>query len=171
MAGQQELFGEAIRRSAVFSECRTWRYTLERYWDDDKPRILFILLNPSTADEKRDDPTNRRAIRFVKRWGGGSCIFVNLFAFRTPHPAEMKEAKDPIGPENDFHILAQVRLASQIICGWGAHGRWMDRDLAVMKILIGFDCYTLGQTSGGAPKHPLYLSGETLPTRWIKGRP
>ena len=170
MTWQPDLFSEAIRRTAVFSPCRTWRYTLERYWDEELPRFLFVLLNPSTADEKRDDPTNRRAINFVKRWGGGSCIFVNLFAFRTPLPAEMKKAADPIGPENDSYILAQAQMASKIICGWGTHGEWKNRGRDVMRLLEGFDRYTLGLTKRGHPKHPLYLRADTDPARWIKAR-
>ena len=83
---------EDMRRGATFSHCRGWRYTLDRFWDDALPRILFILLNPSNADAFRDDPTNTRGINFAKAWGFGACIFANLFAFRTPRPALMKVA-------------------------------------------------------------------------------
>ena len=85
MSKQPTLFAtEYIERSAVFSDCRTWRYTLERYWDKSKPFALFILLNPSTADEYKDDPTNRRGIRYANDWGYGGVGFCNLFAYRTP---------------------------------------------------------------------------------------
>ena len=88
--------GGGIVRAADFSPCKTWRYTLRRTWDEKKPRLLWILLNPSIADETRDDPTNRRGMRFAHSWGYGSLVFCNLFAFRTPEPAEMKKANDPI---------------------------------------------------------------------------
>ena len=146
-----------IRRAAVFSSCEVFRYTLERYWNDDLPRLLFILLNPSIADATRDDPTNRRGIGFARLWGFGSIIFVNLFAFRSPKPKVMKAYHSPIGPDNDRHILEQVKLADRVVLAWGNDGGWIGRDRQVRELLAGVECYRFGTTKVGHPRHPLYL--------------
>ena len=145
-----------IRRSAIFSPCRTWRYTLERLWDDAKPLVTFVLLNPSTADESHDDPTNRRGIDFAKRWGYGGVVFVNLFAYRTPHPKVMLRQPDPVGPDNDRHIVEQARKAGVVVAAWGANNT-LGRDRAVLRLLDGTPLQCLGTTKNGHPRHPLYL--------------
>ena len=152
---------DGIRRGAAFSPCGTWRYTLDRDWDLSLPRILFGLLNPATADAQKDDRTNTRGIRFAKAWGFGTCIFVNLFAFRTPKPEVMKAAPDPIGPDNDDFILHEARLADTIVVAWGNDGVHLGRDQAVLDLLHGFDLYCMGTTKAGHPKHPLYLRSDT----------
>lgn len=152
---------DGIKRSADFSPCRTWRYTLIREWGP-LPRVVFILLNPSTADEKQDDPTNRRGIDFAKRWGYGSVVFVNLFAIRSPNPATIKEVEDPIGPQNDCYIDREVRRADLVVCAWGCHGSYGSRNDRVMENLrVPVHC--LGVTKDGHPKHPLYLKATTEP--------
>lgn len=152
-----------IRRYAEFSPCATWRYTLIRKWDDSKPRLLFVLLNPSTADAVKDDPTNRRGIGFARRWGFGSVVFVNLFAFRTPDPKQMKAAKEPVGPENDAYILREAKLAKCIVAAWGNDGSFKSRAFDVRKLLKNFELSCLGTNMNGEPKHPLYLSNATVP--------
>ena len=148
--------------SAVFSDCRTWRYSLSRKWAPG-PRVLFILLNPSRANEHKNDPTIIRCMRFANGWGFGSLIVCNLFAFRTPSPELMKNADDPIGPDNDDWIIGRAIGADQIILAWGAHGNYLSRDSAVLEILKGRELFCLGKTKDGFPKHPLYLPRHTRP--------
>lgn len=155
-----ELF---ITRTADFSPCRTWRYTLIRTWDVGKPRVLFILLNPSTADETQDDPTNRRGIGYAMDWGFGGVVFCNLFAVRTPEPKVMMKALDPIGPQNDAWIMREVLKAGKVVAAWGVHGRHQDRDYKVRRVLrdSGVTIHHLGLTKLGHPKHILYLKRST----------
>jgi len=87
----------AMISDAKLSVCRKYRYALWRIWDKSKPIVLFISLNPSTADEKEDDPTIRRCIGFAKSWGYGGLCMANLFAYRTKSPSEMMSAKDRLG--------------------------------------------------------------------------
>lgn len=150
-----------IKRSADFSPCETYRYTLIREWDDSLPRLLFVLLNPSTADAVNDDPTNRRGMGFARQWGYGSCVFVNLFAYRTPNPDEMKLAADPVGSNNDTFILAQAYASETIVAAWGSHGPHRGRSFEVRRLLKNFKLYCLGKTNAGEPKHPLYLAAKT----------
>ncbi len=155
------LGNDGIYRAADFSPCRTWRYTLRRTWAPLKPRLLMTLLNPSEADETRDDPTNRRGIGFAKLWGFGSLVFCNEFAFRTPSPAEMKRADDPVGPENDAWILREAKAADKIVVAWGVHGDYRGRDAQVLDLLADFELFCFGRTKDGHPKHPLYLRRDT----------
>ena len=147
-------------RGAVFSPCGRYRYTLERRWADG-PMLLWVLLNPSTADAQRDDPTNRRGIGFSRQWGFGACVFVNLFAFRSPRPSEMKAAVWPIGSDNSSHILDQAEKADRIVVAWGTQGPHRNRDRAVLALLSEYKLFCLGTTNVGHPRHPLYLRGDT----------
>lgn len=157
--------GYSIRRWADFSEPPIYRYTLGREWDRALKRLLFILLNPSTADASYDDPTNRRGVSFAKRWGYGAVVFVNLFAYRTPLPRAMKQALDPIGPANNDWIRKEVALADRVIAAWGDNGRFRRRDRVVMRMVPGMYC--LGLNKNGSPKHPLYVRGDTKPVRFV----
>lgn len=150
--------------TAVFSPCRTWRYTLTRIWDPKGTPITFIGLNPSTADETVNDPTIRRCIGFARRWGYGRMIMLNLFGFRATDPRDMKKAPDPVGPDNDVWIR---RLAEGIetIAVWGAHGHWLERDHQVLDLVGPVKC--LGTTKEGFPKHPLYLRGDVVPEPYM----
>ena len=76
-----------IYKNATFSSCRAYRYSLSRIWDKKKKLVLLIGLNPSTADEKVDDPTIRRCVNYAKNWGYGGFLMVNLFAYRTTLPS------------------------------------------------------------------------------------
>jgi len=154
-----------IKRSAEFSPCRTWRYTLVREWDSSKPRLLMILLNPSTADASKDDPTNRRGIQYAIDWGFGSLCFCNLFAFRTPRPKEMKAAFDPVGPENNNWIHAEADKAAIVLVGWGNDGVFKDRASSVLigLALDGKKIYCLEVNKNGQPKHPLYCRADLKP--------
>ncbi len=153
-----------LKRSADFSPCRTWRYTLIREWDSTLPRVMFLLLNPSTADENVDDPTNRRGLGYAMDWGYGTCVFCNLFAFRTPYPKEMKAAADPVGPENDWFLLAEWGKADLVVAAWGIHGTHRGRDKEVAELFPDLQC--LGVTKAGDPRHILYLKKSEKPRPW-----
>jgi len=145
---------------ASFSDCRTWRYILWRTWDDRLPVVAFIGLNPSTADEMNDDPTVRRCCGFAKAWGFGGIYMLNLFAFRATDPKKMKEAPDPIGPENDIAISIHAFKAGKVVFCWGNHGAFMGRGKAVMEKIHPAEVF--GFTKQGEPKHPLYLRGDAV---------
>lgn len=159
--------GATIKRTADFSPCRTWRYTLIREWDVKKPRLLFILLNPSTADEKKDDPTNRRGIDFAIQWGFGAVVFVNLFAIRSPDPLVIPKVKDPVGPDNDLYIAREAYRTNLIVCAWGTHGRFNNRDQVVTgHLAIHYELTCLGRNNDGTPQHPLYMLRTTAPVNY-----
>lgn len=155
-----DLFGEPvleIQRGAVFSEpCKTWRYSLWRSWDKQLPRLLCVLLNPSTADGEKDDPTNQKCIKWAMANAFGSLTFCNLFAFRSPHPKIMMAAPEPVGPDNDEWIQAEMIRHDVIVAGWGNNGDFMGRDKVVFGFHNYWKCFGLNPKSRH-PRHPLYM--------------
>ena len=123
------------------------------------------MLNPSTADATRDDPTIRRCIRFAKSWGHGSLAVVNLFAYRTSSPKCFLQESDPVGPDNDVQIQAAAHQADCVVCAWGSYvGKSEDlraRAAFVRRMLLGnLPVHCLGVTQDGHPRHPLYVRKE-----------
>jgi len=151
---------------AVFDASGMYRYSLWRAWYADHPRIVFIMLNPSTADEQRNDPTIRRCIEFARTWQFGSVEVVNLFAYRATDMKELLKVDDPVGEENDRFIVKAVEGCSTIVVGWGTKGTLLGRDRQVMQLLTSKqDVYCLGMTKDGHPRHPLYVKGDTRLSR------
>lgn len=142
---------------AFFSDDRVYRYALTRVWDNTLPKMMFVGLNPSTADETKLDPTLRRVVRFADREGCGALSMTNLFAFRATKPSNMKAANDPVGPANDIWLRGLADVSAYIVVGWGTHGGYRARDRQVDSLLHGFELKCLGVTKDGHPKHPLYL--------------
>lgn len=160
---------DARDAAAVLSVCGKYRYELRRIWQPGGRNVVFVMLNPSTADAEKDDPTIRRCVDFGKRWGYGGLIVVNLFAVRATQPTAMRAADDPVGPENHTHVKRILDHAymtgADVVCAWGTHGDYMDQDLT----MLGWIEYSfgrlkpkcLGVTQAGHPRHPLYAKAST----------
>ncbi|WP_254939826.1 DUF1643 domain-containing protein [Cyanobium sp. Morenito 9A2] len=161
---------------ADISPCGAYRWRLQRRWDPGRPALLFIGLNPSRADGRRDDPTLRRLLGFARRWGHGSLTVVNLFARISPSPAALHRCADPIGPANHDWLrqtLGEALAApasSRLWLGWGNGGRWRNRDQQVLELLSaggGGRLWALGRTASGQPRHPLYAPGSARLAPWL----
>ncbi|SPJ26622.1 DUF1643 domain-containing protein [Falsiruegeria mediterranea] len=155
--------------TAVYSDCERYRYSLTRVWDPAGGKVLFVMLNPSTATEVQNDPTVERCERRARALGFGAFQVTNIFAWRDTDPRKMRAAADPVGPENDATILAGVGWADQVVAAWGTHGEHLDRGSAVEHLLRGTEhpVFHLGLTKAGHPKHPLYISYSQKPERWF----
>jgi len=125
------------------------------------------MLNPSTADASQDDATIRRCIGFAKLWGFGTLIVGNLFALRSTDPKALYGHPDPVGPENDKHLVSISQSARKIICAWGTHGKLRDRGREVADRLEFFPLSALKVTADGHPGHPLYLAASTEPKEYF----
>lgn len=149
----------AVAASATFSPGRAYRYALTRQWDTAVPPAVFVMLNPSTADAARPDPTVTRCAGFALRENCGGLVIVNLFALRATDPRELRGHPDPVGPGNDWFIREHCTAGRLVIAAWGAHGRLLGRDQAVLALLreARAAALCLGVTAGGMPRHPLYL--------------
>ena len=163
------------RSDAVISDCGGYRYLLTRTWNDAAPAVLFVMLNPSTADATVDDATIRRCVGFARAWGCGELRVLNLFAWRATDPRDLRLAADPVGPQNDHMLAAEAWKASQApggitVCAWGAGGGFRDRDRAVLGILRHARPQCLRATADGLPSHPLYQPRGLRPVPY-EGRP
>ena len=153
---------------ATFSPCRRWRYLLWRRWDAAKPVANFLMLNPSTADEVKLDPTCARARDFAERWGFGSLYVTNIFGWRATDPEKMKAAEDPVGKGNDAAIVRAAKAAALVVCAWGNHGQFLGRSTEVLEKLRanGIALHTLRVNANGEPAHPLYLPARLQAQPW-----
>ena len=126
------------------------------------------MLNPSTADEAKLDPSCTRARNYAERWGYGALVVTNLFGWRATDPEEMKAARDPVGRGNDAAILRAAREAGIVVCAWGNHGAHKERSFKVIDFLKreNIELHVLRLNGGGEPAHPLYLPGSLTPVRW-----
>jgi len=140
-----------------------YRYDLFRTWDESKPMVLFVMLNPSTADEYKLDRTVNRCRIFAEAWGCGSFHVVNVFALISTDPKALDEAKDPIGPHNDKYIKELAKKAGKVIVAWGSYKLAATRSEKVLKALRKHhkELYCLGTTKDGKPRHPLYVASST----------
>jgi hypothetical protein len=177
---------------AVFSACGQYRYELRRNivqkapslpWDvadrDDGARlvadaaaassrkIVFGMLNPSVATAEINDPTIRRCIGFAAAWGFRHLSVFNAYGLISPYPEDLWKVPDPVGPDNDSHILDIVSDADMVIAAWGVNIT-REREKAVRGLLAaaGMKLHHLGLTKDGHPKHPLYLPKTVTPTEW-----
>lgn len=151
---------------AVLSRCKTYRYQLERHASGHAPNgtLLWVMLNPSTADAEQDDPTIRRVIDFTRRFGFRDLIVVNLFALRATDPKELAKADDPEGPQNGHYVIEAWKRSSAVVAAWGASmpAKWKREPPGVMKLFEGRSIWCLGvNDSDGSPKHPLMLAKTT----------
>lgn len=154
-------------KDAVFSPGRVYRYFLIRELRKSKKpsRVLFVLLNPSTADETKNDPTVERCQRRAWSLGFDVMMVCNIFALRSTMPEYLYKADDPIGVDNNAWIRFAASNADLVICGWGMHGRHLDRGVKVLDLIrnTGRKTYALKINEGGIPGHPLYLKYSLQP--------
>jgi hypothetical protein len=149
-----------VVRAAVLSPCGGYRYELRRMWSDG-PVCGWIMLNPSTADAERDDPTIRRCMGFARSWGFTGIVVRNLYALRATDSRELRAHRCPVGEDNDVYLMDSTADAITV-CAWGAHG---DRGDAVLNALAdaGANLHYLALTQAGKPRHPLYLPADLTP--------
>jgi hypothetical protein len=160
-----------IGAGAIISDCGRYRYHLWRRWDSSLPVMVFVMLNPSTADASQDDPTIRRCIGFAKRDGFGAISVRNVFALRATNPRELLTVADPFGPENEDCLInsRRVSMMTRLVAAWGSK--------IGGKRLLGYyqraavacainQSYCLGVTKDGDPRHPLYLRNDAPLVRW-----
>jgi hypothetical protein len=156
-----------MRSRAVYSACGAYRYLLVRRWGTGGT-VNFVMLNPSTADECRNDPTVERCERRARLMGFGAFTVTNIFAWRATDPAALHSVADPTGPSNDAVLVETAREALCVIAAWGVHGALLGRgaEVAAMLDAKGITLNHLGLSRHGHPRHPLYLPYTAVPKPW-----
>ena len=152
---------ESVNKTAILSIDKKYRYVLTRTFNEKLPMVAFVGLNPSTADDKEDDPTINKCISYCKNWKFGGFYMVNLFAFRTAYPEELLLANDQIGVENDEHLENVFGKVDKVICCWGNTGTLKGRNSEVLKKIS--QPYCLNINISGEPTHPLYQKWDLKP--------
>lgn len=157
---------------ARFSDDRKFRYRLSRVLHPLTPReerlvrVTFVMLNPSTADAFKLDPTVRKCCEFARLWGADVLEVVNLFALRSPYPEDLDTAVE-VGddPANDEAIMEACTGAARVVAAWGNHGyRWGRGHIVADRLkLAGIPLSHLGMTGGGYPLHPLARGKAFIP--------
>ena len=154
--------------TAVYSDCESYRYSLTRIWEPSGPKVMFVMLNPSTATEVQNDPTIERCERRARSLGFGGFRATNIFAYRATDPRDMRAAADPAGPDNDAAILDGLGWANQVVCAWGTNGAHRNQGPRIEALLRarGQMLHHLGLSKAGHPKHPLYIAYSQAPQIW-----
>jgi hypothetical protein len=171
------LFTQNGGSGALISECGRYRYRLWRLWDDERPVMVWVMLNPSTADADANDPTIRKCIGFAKQHHHGGIIVVNLFAYRATIPQEIGRLlrfgeHDPIGHGNDEHIqwACSTPILATVVAGWGAMPfatararQKAEQRATTVSVMLrskrNVKCF--GKSKQGQPRHPLMLPYST----------
>ncbi|MFM7469936.1 MAG: DUF1643 domain-containing protein [Nodosilinea sp.] len=158
----------AIVRRANFDPSGQYRYWLERQWQGEAPILSVVMLNPSRADGAVDDPTLRRMMDLAQHWGFGVLVVVNLFAYRTPHPRQLRQVVDPVGVANDQALVTAAALANRLLLAWGNGGGWRHRDRQVLNLLQPYrqKWSAIGYNQTGQPRHPLYARRDVTLQPW-----
>lgn len=160
----QEHNAKGVWSQAYYDTGKLYRYAMVRRWQE-APHCTWVMLNPSTATERENDPTVRRCEGFSRQWGFGGYAVVNLFAYRSTDPRELGRITDPIGRDNDSMIIEMTRRAGRIVVAWGADKMAVGRGARVTQMLTNLDLtlWCLGATAAGMPRHPLYIPNSREP--------
>ena len=160
---------------AIFSPDRKYRFKLWRIVRDNLPisitfTVLFIGLNPSTANESEDDPTIRRCMGFAKEWGFAKMYMGNLFSYVTAYPKELTvENCTEYDKENRESLKQMARESLRVVYCWGNNG-WIRNQGKIIAEYVDMQsnlspvCFGLNQN--GTPKHPLYLPKNAEVIKW-----
>lgn len=163
------MIADMVREARISSD-QQYRYTLLRRWGDTPRKgITWIMLNPSTADAEKDDPTIRRCMKFTERMGFKAMLVVNLFALRATNPRDLLWSADPVGPENGSWVRKACHQGAIVIAAWGALQEPFNgasRNLAQIIQKDGYALKCLGTTKDGSPRHPLYVRANAPLVDW-----
>ena len=162
-----------LHKTAVISKCEKYRYKLTRTWDEDKGKVLFIMLNPSTANHIENDLTTIRCINFAENWGYGGLMIGNIYPFRAKRPKDLRKwleiSMNPMAlNKNMKHVREMAEQAEQVVCAWGCNHPGIPIWVEELKWKLGTDLLFLELCKDDiTPKHPLgNISKHTFPASY-----
>ena len=155
-------------KDALMDGNKKYRYMLMRQWGENKGNFVnFIMLNPSTADDKTDDRTIESCIRLAKNWGFDGFYATNLFALRATDPKKLRTTTEPVGKENDRFIEKYAKLCKLVVVAWGNDGVLQNRGkIVIEKLNKIITPHCLKKNKTGQPSHPLYIKGDMKPIKF-----
>jgi hypothetical protein len=157
---QLKLFEEekSYLNGAEFSLSGSYRYVLWRIWDEMKPTIMFIGLNPSTANSTDPDPTITRVISFAKQWGYGGMFMLNLFTIISSDPKALRKCPDR-DRKADYYLQIYDYMVQRVVFAWGNFKESKERAQEVIRMFP--NAYCLKKNKDGSPRHPLFVKDGT----------
>lgn len=155
-----EFSNDVLDSGAIFDSRRKYRYLLWRKWNQELPGLCFVMLNPSTADESKNDPTISRCVGFAQRWGFGSVDVVNAFAYRATDSAALRTVRDPVGRLADQYIKDAIERNATLVVAWGNWGSLRERHRQLAELIGDREAFGFGLTKQMQPKHPLYIRND-----------
>jgi hypothetical protein len=150
-----------LETSADISKDGRYRYWLSRRLSMGERTVVFVGLNPSTADAEQDDPTIRRCVGFARLWGFDWLLMGNLYAYRSTDPQVLLRIDHPLGPMNQDALKWMTQRAELVVAAWGRCRLTPDADTISRSILALGHTRCLGRNKDGSPKHPLYVPAAT----------
>lgn len=154
---------------ALLSADEKHRYSLWRAWAQlpNELYVLWLMLNPSTANASKDDPTIKTCVHFTRAWGYQGLVVGNLFSMRSSKPKDL--AANPLGRQGPWNIrILENMLAAPelglVVVAWGNSGySYAELELVRMVRAAGKQPHCLGTTKDGNPKHPLARGVHRIP--------
>jgi hypothetical protein len=160
------LSADVVSTAEFGGDKKEYRYTLKRVWDASLGSVLFVMMNPSTADPYVDDPTVAKCQRYARSWSYGTMLVGNTFAYRATNQKDLLRVADPVGPKNDKYLLQMAAQAELIVLAYGKPHKNLcqrGRDVVAMLRRAGHELHVLKLCNDGTPSHPLYLKGTLRP--------
>lgn len=166
---------EGIDSGAIFSPCQKYRQLLYRRWDSEAARpgyVLWIGMNPSTADGTVDDPTVFKERKYTTRWGYADYRKCNVMDYRATQPSMLLgEGIEPCSEANLPTLLNLASEAALVVLGFGAPHKKLrkygERVIAELRKLSK-PLYCLNVTKDGLPVHPLYQLDSAEPQLYLE---
>lgn len=154
---------------SVASDDDRVRYLLGR---QGKKTLLVIGLNPSSADEKKLDPTTRIIEKIAHNHNYDGWYLINLYPLRCAKPSNLPKRRMTDIFSNNLLFIEEFltnnnHLVGSVCLGWGNHidnHPYLQKAReAIFDILIQYNLkwYCLGLTQIGNPIHPSPLSINT----------
>lgn len=163
---------EGVRGDAVFSDDGRYRTLMRRWLGDQFPSryLLFIGMNPSTADATVNDPTCGREWSFTRREGFDAMIKANVGDYRATDPKMLLQpGVEASSPDNLPTIRQAAAGADKVVLCHGKLNKALapaGREMVAALVKDGRDLWCFGSNADGSPKHPLYLRADTPLVRW-----
>lgn len=174
-------------KEAVLSEDGKYRYSLTRIWDESKPIVMWVMLNPSKANADFDDPTIRKCVGFASSWGYGGIAVFNLFSYVSPFLEDLltveyliKDFQKYYSEFDRLHDMSEI-----MVLAWGNDNlirrlaktrnmilkpRQGGRVANHTEMMLNLPKYKkaryLALSKYGVPKHPLYLPYSLTPLKF-----
>lgn len=153
-------------KGAIFSDCGTYRFLLWRIWNVTLPKVLFIGLNLSTADNTKDDATTKKVVSFAKNHGFGGVFLANCFPYIATDPKQLIDFSHH--QENDGYLRQLQNLAKEVVFAWGNFPIVAEKERDKKMHRLFPNAKVLAFNKNGTPKHPLYVPLNTRLNSYYK---